>query len=74
MLAKDHCFGDGNKRTTVRVAVAILYAHGVILDADDSPDPEKNGIYQWIQQLVEGKKDYKEIASLLRDTARIEEG
>ncbi|MFT8704361.1 Fic family protein [Bifidobacterium aquikefiricola] len=73
MLAKDHLFGDGNKRTAVRVSIALLYAHGVVLDVDDSPNPERNGIYQWIQQLVEGKKDYKEIASLLRDNARSED-
>jgi death-on-curing protein len=66
-LAKDHIFPDGNKRTTVIISFAILHSAGYTLNINDSADPEKNLLYQWIQDVVTNEKDISELAEFLRD-------
>lgn len=68
-LAKDHCFTDGNKRTTVKVSFALIGYRGIQLDIQDSPDPEQNELYKWIQDIVIGTKSQDELAQTLRDHA-----
>lgn len=68
-LAKDHIFTDGNKRTTVKVSLALLLKNGIVLDLADSSDPEENEVYRWIASVVEGVKTREELADLLRKRA-----
>jgi Prophage maintenance system killer protein len=68
-LSRDHIFPDGNKRTTVVVSLALLRMRGVDIDVEDTPCPEDNVIYQWIQDIVTGGRTTDELANLLRDAA-----
>lgn len=56
-FAKDHIFPDGNKRTAVKMALAILAMHGWNVRADDAEEPERNELYQWVQSIVTGRCD-----------------
>lgn len=69
-LAKDHIFYDGNKRTTVKVSIALLLRQGIELDMSDDPEPEKNELYKWIEGLVTGERDKKSLAEFLRSRAK----
>ncbi|WEV58527.1 Fic family protein [Bifidobacterium sp. ESL0728] len=68
-LSKDHPFGDGNKRTTVKMLIACIRACGIQLDIPDPPDPQNNELYQWIQKLVTGEVSYSQLADFLRSRA-----
>lgn len=70
-LAKDHIFTDGNKRTTVLVSLALIGTCGIALDIEDSERPEDNDVYKWIEDLVTGSRSTEELASILRDRARL---
>lgn len=65
IIAKDHIFLDGNKRTAVK-CMSIWYNYGVKLDIDDPPDPEKNLIYKWIEGIVKKERTETELADYLR--------
>jgi death-on-curing protein len=65
-LAKDHIFADGNKRTTVRVSLGLLAIQAIQLDIEDNPEPRKNEIYLWIQDLVTGRRTTMELSEYLR--------
>lgn len=65
-MAKDHIFEDGNKRTSLVIAFAIIRVRNVSVDFSDNPNPEDNPYYEWIQDLVSGKRTRKELASELR--------
>ena len=65
IIAKDHIFLDGNKRTAVK-CLSIWYNYGVKLDIDDPPDPEKNLIYKWIEGIVKKERTETELADYLR--------
>ena len=67
-FAKDHIFPDGNKRTAVKMALAILAMHGWNVRADDAEEPERNELYQWVQSIVTGRCDAGELAAFLRGT------
>lgn len=71
MLAKDHIFGDGNKRTAMRASLSFLFRMGIELDIDDSDEPERNGMYRWIQEMVTEQKTFTELATQLRNAARL---
>lgn len=68
-LAKRHPFADGNKRTSVLMALALLKLYGIELDVDDTPEPDKNALYQWIASLVTNEIDEREFADRLRTHA-----
>lgn len=68
-FAKDHIFPDGNKRTAVKMALAILAMHGWNVRADDAEEPERNELYQWVQSIVTGRCDAGELAAFLRGHA-----
>ncbi|WP_018142389.1 Fic family protein [Alloscardovia criceti] len=68
-LANDHIFPDANKRTTVISCLSLLYKHDIILDMKDTPNPLANTLYQWIQDVVEGKTPDSELAEELRSHA-----
>lgn len=68
-MAKDHIFADGNKRTTLRVALALLGMQGVTLDVEDDPVAQTNELYQWVQDVVEHRTTEQELAQFLRDHA-----
>lgn len=69
-LAKDHIFADGNKRTALVVALAIVKMRPVDLLIDDGADPDGNAIYWWIQSAVSGPGDQAALAADLRGMAR----
>lgn len=69
-LANRHIFADGNKRTTVIVSLAILTVQSVMIDVADSPSPEQNKIYRWIQDIVTGNRSKNELAAFLRRYAK----
>lgn len=73
-LSGDHIFPDGNKRTTVVVSLAILHVSGVVLDIEDSADPDDNEVYQWIQDVVTGGRTTRQLAQALRERARTSAG
>ena len=68
-FAKDHIFPDGNKRTAVKMALAILAMHGWNVRADDAEEPERNELYQWVQSIVTGRCDAGELPAFLRGHA-----
>lgn len=69
-MAKDHIFEDGNKRTSLVFAFAIIRVRNVSVDFSDNPNPEDNPYYEWIQDLVSGKRTRKELASELRRNSK----
>ena len=68
-LAKRHPFADGNKRTSVLMALSLLKLKGIELDVDDAPEPDRNALYQWIAALVTDEIDEREFADRLRSHA-----
>ena len=70
-LAKDHIFADGNKRTALVMALAIVKMFPIDLQVDDSADPVENVAYQWIQEAVSGARDEAMLAESLRSMARL---
>lgn len=69
-MAKDHIFEDGNKRTSLVFAFAIIRVRKVSVDFSDNPNPEDNPYYEWIQDLVSGKRTREELASELRRNSK----
>lgn len=69
-MAKDHIFEDGNKRTSQVIAFAIISLRNVSVDFSDNPTPEDNPYYEWIQDLVSGKRTREELASELRRNSK----
>ncbi|BDR52507.1 hypothetical protein KIM372_04140 [Bombiscardovia nodaiensis] len=68
-LVRDHPFGDGNKRTAIRIALAMVGLRGVKLNISDSPNPWQNDLYQWIEALVSGELTQEALAANLRGRA-----
>lgn len=69
-LANRHIFADGNKRTTVIMSMAILAVKSAMIDVADSPSPNQNEIYRWIQDIVTGDRSKSELAVFLRQHAK----
>lgn len=69
-MVKDHIFEDGNKRTSLVFAFAIIRVRNVSVDFSDNPNPEDNPYYKWIQDLVSGKRTREELASELRRNSK----
>lgn len=69
-MAKDHIFEDGNKRTSLVFAFAIVMVRNVSVNFSDNPNPEDNPYYEWIQDLVSAKRTRKELASELRRNSK----
>lgn len=70
-LAKDHLFQDGNKRTALVAALAILRSAGVCVEFDDTDDPATNRYYVWIQDIVSGARTNEALSEELRQSATI---
>lgn len=70
-LAKDHLFQDGNKRTSLTCALAILRSAGVCVAFDDTDDPATNRYYTWIQDIVSGARSNEALSDELRQNAAI---
>lgn len=70
-LAKDHLFQDGNKRTALVAALAILRSAGVCVAFDDTDDPATNRYYAWIQDIVSGARTNEALSEELRQSAVI---
>lgn len=66
-IAKRHVYADGNKRTTVTFALSCLNRQGIFYGFEDTPNPEDNQLYQWVQDLVTGKRNKTELVAFLRD-------
>lgn len=73
-MAKDHIFEDGNKRTSLVFAFAIIRVRKVSVNFSDSPNPQDNPYYEWIQDLVSGKRTREELAYSLRKSSKPTEG
>lgn len=69
-MVKDHIFEDGNKRTSLVIAFAIISLRNVSVDFSDNPTPEDNPYYEWIQDLVSGKRTREELANELRRNSK----
>ncbi len=70
-LAKDHLFQDGNKRTALTCALAILRSAGACVALDDTDDPATNHYYVWIQDIVSGARSNEALSEELRQNAVI---
>lgn len=70
-LAKDHLFQDGNKRTALTCALAILRSAGACVAFDDTDDPATNRYYAWIQDIVSGVRSSEALSEELRRSATI---
>ena len=70
-LAKDHLFQDGNKRTALTAALAILQSTVVCVVFDDTDDPATNRYYVWIQDIVSGVRSNEALSEELRQSATI---
>ncbi|RBP99769.1 type II toxin-antitoxin system death-on-curing family toxin [Bifidobacterium xylocopae] len=71
-LVRDHPFGDGNKRTAIRMALAMVALRGVALDIADPPNPWENELYQWVEGLISGTVSKEALAADLRTRARLQ--
>ena len=69
-MAKDHIFEDGNKRTSLVFTFSIVMLRNVSVNFTDNPNPEDNPYYEWIQDLVSGKRTREELASELRRNSK----
>ena len=69
-LSTRHAFADGNKRTTVRMSLALLKARGIDLDIDDSADPMNNELYKMIEAVVCERMDCDQLARFFREHVR----
>lgn len=65
-MVKDHIFEDGNKRTSLVFALAVLRLANAPVALSDSPEPKDNQYYAWIQDLVSGNRTREELADELR--------
>ncbi len=65
-IVKDHIFEDGNKRTSLVFALAVLRLAHAPVALSDSPEPKDNRYYAWIQDLVSGNRTRAELADELR--------
>ena len=65
-IVKDHIFEDGNKRTSLVFALAVLRLANAPVALSDSPEPKDNQYYAWIQDLVSGNRTLEELADELR--------
>lgn len=72
LLAKDHIFADGNKRTTVISCFSLLRECNIAIDVTDSPSSQDNELYMHIQQLVAGESSETQFAEFLRAHAQWE--
>ena len=70
-LAKDHLFQDGNKRTALTCALAILRSAGVCVVFDDTDNSATNRYYAWIQDIVSGARTNEALSEELRQSAVI---
>lgn len=70
LLAKDHIFADGNKRTTMIACFSLLKECNITIDALDSPSSQENEVYRQIQRLVADESSETEFAEFLRSHAR----
>ena len=60
-MVKDHIFEDGNKRTSLVLALSVLRLAGAPVVLSDAPVPENNQYYAWIQDLVSGSRTRAEL-------------
>lgn len=65
-MAKDHIFEDGNKRTSIVFALAVLRLAHAPVALSDSPEPKDNQYYAWIQDQVSGNRTREVLADELR--------
>lgn len=65
-MVKDHIFEDGNKRTSLVIALSVLRLAGAPVELSDAPEPKDNQYYVWIQDLVSGRRTRDELAEELR--------
>lgn len=70
-LAKDHLFQDGNKRTALTCALAILRSADACVAFDDTDDPATNRYYAWIQDVVSGARTREALSEELRQSVAI---
>ena len=50
--------------------MAILAVKSAMIDVADSPSPNQNEIYRWIQDIVTGDRSKSELADFLRQHAK----
>lgn len=65
-MVKDHIFEDGNKRTSLVIALSVLRLAGAPVVLSDAPEPKDNQYYTWIQNLVTGSRTRADLADELR--------
>lgn len=65
-MVKDHIFEDGNKRTSLVIALSVLRLADAPVVLSDVPEPKDNQYYAWIQDLVSGNRTRDELAEELR--------
>lgn len=70
-MVKDHIFEDGNKRTSLVFALAVLRLAHAPVALSDSPEPKDNQYYAWIQDQVSGNRTREELADELRRNCTI---
>ena len=51
------------------MSLAILKMRGWDVRACDASEPERNELYQWVQDIVTGRGSAEELAVLLREHA-----
>lgn len=69
MLAKDHIFPDGNKRTALVMTLVALSLRGIRVRLSDADKPQANQFYRWIQDVVSGARTTSQLARELRDSS-----
>ena len=65
-MVKDHIFEDGNKRTSLVLALSVLRLAGAPVVLSDALEPKDNQYFAWIQDLVSSRRTNSELAEELR--------
>ena len=71
-MVKDHIFEDGNKRTSLVIALSVLRLVGAPVALTDAPEAKDNQYYAWIQDLVSGRRTRDELALELRHNCAVD--
>lgn len=65
MMVSDHPFVDGNKRTALIMTITIIRAIGFDVNADDTPEPDDNVLYQMVTGLASSRINREQAAGMM---------
>lgn len=67
MMVSDHPFVDGNKRTALIMTITIIRAIGFDVNAEDTPEPDDNVLYQLVTGLASSRINREQATGMISD-------